>query len=141
MRLGLQLNSFAWNGGAKRFAANLAEIARAAEGAGFDRIAVADHVWQHPIVGGPEADAPECYSTLSFLAANTERVGLTAMVSGIHFRHPAVLVKSVTMLDVLSEGRAWLGIGSGHYEEEARGSVSHSPHRRSVSRCWRRPCR
>lgn len=121
MRLGLQLNSFAWNGGPGCFAGNLADIARAAEGAGFDRIAVADHVWQHPIVGGPEADAPECYTTLSFLAANTERVRLTAMVTGVHFRHPAVLVKSVTTLDVLSGGRAWLGIGSGHYEEEARG--------------------
>jgi alkanesulfonate monooxygenase SsuD/methylene tetrahydromethanopterin reductase-like flavin-dependent oxidoreductase (luciferase family) len=58
---------------------------------------------------------------LSFVAANTERVGLTAMVSGVHFRHPAVLVKAVSTLDVLSGGRAALGIGSGHYEEEARG--------------------
>src|SRR5215211_1388992 len=117
MKLGLQLNRFDWAGGSERFSVTLAEIARIAEEAGFDRIGVADHVWQHPIVGGPEANAPECYATLSFLAANTERVMLTAMVSGIHFRHPAVLVKSVTTLDVLSGGRAWLGIGSGHYEE------------------------
>jgi F420-dependent oxidoreductase-like protein len=121
VKLGLQLNSFDWIGGPERFGAMLIEIAVAAEEAGFDRIGVADHVWQHPIVGGPEADAPECYATLSFLAAHTERVMLTAMVSGIHFRHPAVLVKSVTTLDVLSGGRAWLGIGSGHYEEETRG--------------------
>jgi F420-dependent oxidoreductase-like protein len=121
VKLGLQLNSFDWTGAPERFGAMLIEIAVAAEEAGFDRIGVADHVWQHPIVGGPEADAPECYATLSFLAANTERVMLTAMVSGIHFRHPAVLVKSVTTLDVLSGGRAWLGIGSGHYEEETRG--------------------
>ena len=121
MKLGLQLNGFDWEGGPTRFAATLIEVAQAAEESGFDRIAVADHVWQHPIMGGPEANEPECYSTLAFLAANTERVGLTAMVSGVHFRHPAVLAKTVTTLDVLSEGRAWLGIGTGHYEEEARG--------------------
>ena len=94
---------------------------RAAEEAGFDRIGVADHLWQHPIMGGPEANEPECYTTLAFLAANTERIGLTAMVSGVHFRHPAVLVKSVTTLDVLSGGRAGFGVGSGHYEEETSG--------------------
>jgi F420-dependent oxidoreductase-like protein len=121
MKLGLQLNSFDWAGGTARFADTLVEIARAAEVAGFDRIGVADHLWQHPIMGGPVANQPECYAMLSFVAANTERVGLTAMVSGVHFRHPAVLVKAVTTLDVLSGGRAALGIGSGHYEEEARG--------------------
>jgi F420-dependent oxidoreductase-like protein len=121
MKLGLQLNSFDWVGGPKEFASVLTEIAHASEEAGFDRIAVADHVWQHPIMGGSEANEPECYAVLSFLAANTERVGLTAMVSGVHFRHPAMLVKTVTTLDVLSGGRAWLGVGSGHYEEETRG--------------------
>ena len=59
MKLGVQLNSFDWVGGPRMFASKLAEIARAAEEAGFDRIAVADHVWQHPIMGGPEADEPE----------------------------------------------------------------------------------
>ncbi len=121
MKLGLQLNSFDWNGGPKHFGANLAEIGRVAEEAGFDRIGVADHLWQHPIMGGPEANEPECFTTLAFLAANTDRIGLTAMVSGIHFRHPAVLVKSVTTLDVLSGGRAHFGVGSGHYEEETKG--------------------
>jgi F420-dependent oxidoreductase-like protein len=121
MKLGLQLNSFDWSGGPERFGRNLAEIGGTTEAAGFDRIGVADHVWQHPIMGGPEANEPECYTTLAFLAANTQRVGLTAMVSGVHFRHPAVLVKAVTTLDVLSGGRACFGVGSGHYEEEARG--------------------
>jgi F420-dependent oxidoreductase-like protein len=121
VKLGLQLNSFDWNGGSERFGRTLANIGRAAEEAGFDRIGVADHVWQHPIMGGPVANEPECYTTLAFLAANTERAMLTAMVTGVHFRHPAVLAKTVTTLDVLSRGRAWLGIGSGHYEEEARG--------------------
>ena len=121
MKLGLQLNSFDWNGGPERFSRNLADIGKAAEEAGFDRIGVADHVWQHPIMGGPVANEPECYTTLAFLAANTDQIGLTAMVSGIHFRHPAVLVKSVTTLDVLSGGRAHFGVGSGHYEEETKG--------------------
>jgi len=121
MKLGLQLNSFDWAGGSGRFGKNLAEIGGAAEEAGFDRIGVADHLWQHPIMGGPEANEPECYTTLTFLAANTEQIGLTAMVSGIHFRHPAVLVKAVTTLDVLSGGRACFGVGSGHYPEESRG--------------------
>jgi F420-dependent oxidoreductase-like protein len=121
MRLGLQLNSFDWAGGPERFGRNLADIGRVAEEAGFDRIGVADHVWQHPIMGGPEANEPECYTMLAFLAANTDRIGLTAMVSGIHFRHPAVLVKSATTLDVLSGGRAHFGVGSGHYEEETKG--------------------
>jgi F420-dependent oxidoreductase-like protein len=121
MRIGLQLNSFDWAGGPERFGRNLADIGRVAEEAGFDRIGVADHVWQHPIMGGPEANEPECYTMLAFLAANTDRIGLTAMVSGIHFRHPAVLVKSATTLDVLSGGRAHFGVGSGHYEEETKG--------------------
>lgn len=121
MKLGLQLNSFDWPGGPQRFANTLAEIARTAEGCGFDRIGVADHLWQHPIMGGPDANEPECYTMLSFVAANTERIQLTAMVSGVHFRYPAVLVKCVTTLDVLSGGRAALGVGSGHYEEETKG--------------------
>jgi F420-dependent oxidoreductase-like protein len=121
MKLGLQLNSFDWSGGPERFGEKLAQIGETAEEAGFNRIGVADHLWQHPIMGGPEANEPECYTTLAFLAANTERIGLTAMVSGIHFRHPAVLVKSVTTLDVLSGGRAHFGVGSGHYEEETKG--------------------
>ena len=78
MKLGLQLNSFDWRGGPGQFASNLADIGRAAEEAGFDRIGVADHLWQHPIMGGPEANEPECYTTLAYLTANTERIGLTA---------------------------------------------------------------
>lgn len=121
MKLGLQLNNFDWTGGPERFGATVAEIARAAEEARFDRIGVADHLWQHPIMGGPENNELECYTTLAFLAANTSQVNLTAMVTGTHFRHPGLLAKMVTTLDVLSGGRAWLGIGSGHYEEEASG--------------------
>jgi hypothetical protein len=61
----------------------------AAEEAGFDHFAIADHVWQHPIMGCPEENEPECCAMISFLAAHTERVKLGAMVSGVHFKHPA----------------------------------------------------
>jgi F420-dependent oxidoreductase-like protein len=121
VKLGLQLNSFDWNGGPERFGATLAEIGQTAEAAGFDGIGVADHLWQHPIMGGPEANEPECFATLSYLAAKTKNIQLMPHVSGVHFRHPSLLAKTVTTLEVLSGGRAWLGIGSGHYEEEARG--------------------
>lgn len=100
---------------------DLAEIARTTEEAGFGFIGVADHLWQHPIMGGPELEELECYTTLAFLAANTTNIELTAMVTGTHFRYPGVLAKTVTTLDVLSDGRAWFGIGAGHYEDEARG--------------------
>ncbi len=121
MKLGLQINGFDWRGGEEKFGATLAEIGQTAEEADFIGIGVADHLWQHPIMGGPEANEPECYATLSYLAAKTERIRLMPLVSGVHFRHPAMLAKTATTLDVLSGGRAWLGVGSGHYEEEARG--------------------
>jgi F420-dependent oxidoreductase-like protein len=121
MKVGLLINNFSWVEGSADPGATLAEIAHAAEGAGFDVVGVADHVWQHPMMGGPEADELECYSTLAFLAANTRRVKLMAIATGVHFRHPGMLAKTVTTLDVLSGGRAWLGIGAGHYEEEAHG--------------------
>ena len=60
MKLGLQLNSFDWTGGSERYGATLTEIARTAEDAGFDRVGVADHLWQHPIMGSPVANEPEC---------------------------------------------------------------------------------
>jgi F420-dependent oxidoreductase-like protein len=121
MKLGLQINDFSWPVGPARFAATLAEIAQTAEDCRFDSIGVADHLWQHPIMGGPENEELECYTTLAFMAANTSRIKLMAMVTGVHFRNPGVLAKIVTTLDVLSGGRTWLGIGAGHYEEEARG--------------------
>jgi F420-dependent oxidoreductase-like protein len=121
MKLGLQINNFDWPGGPARLGATLAEIAQTAEGSGFDLIGVPDHFWKHPIMGGPEAEPLECYTTLTFLAANTSNIKLTAMVTGTHFRYPGVLAKMVTTLDVLSGGRTWLGIGAGTYEEEARG--------------------
>ncbi len=121
MKLGVLINHFGWVGGSAEPGATLAEISRAAEQVGFDLLGVADHVWQHPYMGGPEADELECYATLAFVAANTRRVRLMSVATGVHFRHPGMLAKTVTTLDVLSGGRAGLGIGAGHYEDEAHG--------------------
>src|SRR5262245_1830854 len=121
MKLGLHINDYSWPIGADRLGSTLAEIAQAAESAGFDRIGVADHLWQAPQAGGPEVAELECYATLAFLAAHTRRVELMAIVTGVHFRHPGLLAKTITTLDVLSVGRAGLGIGAGHYKDEALG--------------------
>lgn len=121
MKLGVLINHFGWVGASAEPGAGLAEISHATEEAGFGLLGVADHVWQHPYMGGPGADELECYATLAFVAANTERVRLMPVATGVHFRHPGMLAKTVTTLDVLSGGRAGLGIGAGHYEDEALG--------------------
>jgi F420-dependent oxidoreductase-like protein len=121
VKLILHLNDFTWQVAPNQYGSTLAEIAWAAEAAGFERIGVADHVWQAPQAGGPEVPELECYTTMAFLAAHTSRTELMAVVTGVHFRNPGLLAKMVTTLDVLSGGRMWLGIGAGHYAEEARG--------------------
>ena len=121
MQLGLHLSSYHWPVETERLAPTLAEIAAVADGCGFDSISVADHFWQHPRMGGPEGPMLECYATQAFLAAHTRRVRLMALTTATPYRHPALLAKVVTTLDALSGGRAWLSIGAGDYEEEARG--------------------
>jgi alkanesulfonate monooxygenase SsuD/methylene tetrahydromethanopterin reductase-like flavin-dependent oxidoreductase (luciferase family) len=98
-----------------------ADVASLAEEGGVDGIAVGDHLWRRPSPDGPEIPCLEAYTTLGFLAARTERVRLMTVATGVHFRHPAVLAKTVTTLDVLSGGRAWLGIGVGRDAAEAEG--------------------
>jgi F420-dependent oxidoreductase-like protein len=121
MKIGLQIPDYTW-GNSQALSPTLLRIARVAEEAGFELIGVPDHLWQvSPWVGPVEHEMLECYTTLAFLAGNTSRINLMAMVTGAHFRHPSLLAKIVTTLDVLSGGRAWLGIGAGYYEEEARG--------------------
>jgi alkanesulfonate monooxygenase SsuD/methylene tetrahydromethanopterin reductase-like flavin-dependent oxidoreductase (luciferase family) len=127
MRLGLQITSFTWEGGAPRIAANLASIAQAAEAAGFASIAVGDHLWQHPMMGGVEMEMLEAYSTLSYIAAHTSQVSLLTVVTSPTMRAPALLAKSVTTLDVLSGGRAWLGIGAGGWGEDTEALGMPSP--------------
>ena len=121
MKLGLHIVDFKWSAGPSGFGAKLAEIAEAAEAAGFDSIDVSDHLWLNPWIGGPMGDMLEAYATLGFLAAHTQRVKLLTMVTATPYRHPGMLAKTVTTLDVLSGGRAWLGIGVGDDEHEARG--------------------
>jgi F420-dependent oxidoreductase-like protein len=120
MKLGLQINDYDW-GGADRLALTLGEIAHAADESGFDRIGVADHFWRSHYMGSVEGPELECYTTLGYLAASTRRAKLTALVTAASYRPPALVAKMVTTLDVLSRGRAWLGIGAGDYEAEARG--------------------
>ncbi len=122
MKLGLGLNDFSWPQGARQLGPTLVRIAQAAEAAGFDRISTVDHVWQSHYLGGPEHEVPSCYPTLTYLAAHTSRIKLLALATASPYWHPVLLAKTVTTLDVLSGGRAWLGIGAGDYEEEARGS-------------------
>ena len=121
MKLGLHIPAVSWDGGPPRLRTTLAEIARAAEAAGFDTIDVADHVWQSPYMGGPLEPQLEAYTTLGFLAAHTERVRLMALATAASYRPPGLLAKMVTTLDVLSGGRMMLAIGAGDYEEEATG--------------------
>ena len=122
MQLGLHLNDFAWPTVPDQVGPLLGEIAQAGEAAGFSTIAVMDHVWQHPYAGqGPEGPVLEAYATLAYIAAHTSRVRLLALATPVSYRFPGMLVKAVTTLDVLSGGRAWLGLGVGDYEEEARG--------------------
>jgi F420-dependent oxidoreductase-like protein len=121
MKFGLQIPRFHWAGGAPRIAASLAEIARAADDAGYASIWLMDHLFQIASIAKPEEEMLEAYTTLGFLAAHTRRARLGTLVTGVHYRRPGVLIKQVTTLDVLSEGRAWLGIGAGWYERESKG--------------------
>ena len=99
--------------------ADLREIARAADEAGVDTLWVTDHLIQADPHASPDGAMLEAYTTLGYLAAVSERVRLGAMVSPVTFREPALLVKAVTTLDVLSGGRAWLGTGAGYQQDEA----------------------
>jgi F420-dependent oxidoreductase-like protein len=121
VKIGLALGMFGWNGGPAGMADTVAEIARTADGAGFALIGVGDHLWQGPHAGGPEQPMLECFTTLGVIAAQTRHCLLMPLVAGVHYREPAVLAKMVTTLDVLSGGRAMLGIGAGWYEDEATG--------------------
>jgi F420-dependent oxidoreductase-like protein len=121
LKLGLHIPETSWQGGSPGLRTVLQDVVQQAEAAGFDLITVADHVWLHPIMGGPEKSHVEAYTTLGFVAAHTTRVRLLAMATAASYRPAGLLAKIVTTLDVLSGGRAMLGIGSGDYQEEADG--------------------
>ncbi len=119
MRLGLTVSRFTWPGGGPAIAPTFAQIARAADQAGLASLWVMDHFFQIEMNGPPEQEMLEAYTTLGYAAAVTERVRLGALVTGVAYRHPGILVKQVTTLDVLSGGRAYLGIGAAWFEGEA----------------------
>jgi F420-dependent oxidoreductase-like protein len=121
LELGLHIADFTWNGGAPELAPTLARLARTAEDAGVTRLTVMDHLWQIQGIGSPEDPMLEAYTTLGFLAGVTSRVRLHVLVTAVVYREPGMLAKMVTTLDVLSGGRAGLGIGAAWNEEEARG--------------------
>ncbi|OKJ99782.1 luciferase [Streptomyces sp. CB03234] len=121
MKLGLTCPRFVWPGGDAAIAARFAGVARGAEEAGLDSFWVMDHFFQIPNFGVAEDPMLEAYSALSYAAALTHRVTLGTLVTGVTYRQPGLLVKQVTTLDVLSGGRAVLGIGAGFHEEEHRG--------------------
>lgn len=117
MRLGFQISRYDIEDLPRR----LVELAQRLEGAGFDSLWLMDHFFQIEALGPAEQDMLECYTALGFLAGVTSRLKLGAMVSSVTFRHPAMLMKAACTLDVLSGGRAWLGLGTGWYEREHRG--------------------
>ena len=121
MKLGLQIPDFTWPGGAEKLGPTLAMVTKTADEAGFDSIGVMDHFFQIRAIGPSEHEMLEAYTTLGFLAAHSKRARLMTIVTGVHYRHPGILAKIVTTLDVLSGGRGWLGIGAGWNEEESRG--------------------
>src|SRR4051812_5035912 len=121
MKAGLQISSFTWPDGPEAIGPTLARIVRDADAAGFDSIWVMDHFFQIRSVGRPEEPMLEGLTTLGFMAAHSSRARLGLMVGGVHYRNPALWAKATTTLDVLSGGRAWLGIGAAWNEEESRG--------------------
>ena len=121
MKVGLQIPDFTTPDGPGRLGPDLATVARTADDAGFEYLAVMDHFFQIGVIGPPEREMLEAYTTLGYLAGHTSRARLLTLVTGVTYRHPGVLAKIVTTLDVLSGGRGGLGIGAAWNDEESRG--------------------
>jgi F420-dependent oxidoreductase-like protein len=120
MRLGVHLVGFAAPDGPAGIAAQLAAVGAAADEAGVDNLSLMDHYLQLDVLGGDHDPMLEGYTTLGFLAAHTRSVELQLLMTGVTYRHPGLLAKIVATLDVLSGGRAALGIGAAWYEREHR---------------------
>lgn len=121
MKTSVHFAGFAWNGGTTQIAPTLAAAARAAEEAGCDSISLMDHYFQMDTFFDATDPMLEGYTGLGFIAAHTERVRLGLLVTGLTYRHPGLLAKIVATVDVLSGGRAELGIGAAWYEREHLG--------------------
>jgi len=121
MKLGLQVSNFTWPGAPESIGPTFGRIAREADDAGVASLWVMDHFFQISMIGPPEHEMLEGYSALAYAAGVTRNITLGTLVTGVTYRHPGLLIKTVTTLDVLSGGRAWLGIGAAWNEEEHRG--------------------
>ena len=119
MKIGLQIPSFTWPGGDEAIGPTLGRIVRDADEAGFDSIWVMDHFFQIRSVGRTEEPMLEGWTALGFMAAHSTRARLGLMVGGVHYRNPGLWIKAATTLDVLSAGRAWLGIGAAWNQAES----------------------
>jgi F420-dependent oxidoreductase-like protein len=119
VKFGLQVNSFTWPGGASELAPTLARVVRTADEVGFDSIWVMDHLFQIRGVGAVDEPMLEGWTALGFIAAHTKRARIGLMVGGIPYRLPAIWVKAATTLDVLTGGRAWLGLGAAWNQQES----------------------
>ena len=127
MKIGLHIADFTYPDGPAGLRDDLTRIVTTAEESGFDKVSVMDHLWQIGVVGPPEHEMLEAYTTLGYLAARTSTVELVSWVTAVTYRQPGMLAKLVSTLDVLSGGRAWLGIGAAWNEHEARGLGLHFP--------------
>jgi F420-dependent oxidoreductase-like protein len=121
MKIGLQVNNFTWEGGDATIGETFGAIGRRAEEAGFDSLWVMDHFFQIQGIGPAEWPMLEGYAALSYIAGQTSRIKLGTMVTGVTYRYPGILVKTVTTLDALSGGRAYFGIGAAWFEREHLG--------------------
>jgi F420-dependent oxidoreductase-like protein len=121
VKFGLQVSSFTFPGGTPELAPTLERIVRTADEVGFDSIWVMDHLFQIRSVGAVDEPMLEGWTALGWIAALTQRARIGLMVGGIHYRDPGIWVKAATTLDVLSGGRAWLGLGAGWNAEESHG--------------------
>lgn len=121
MRFGLQINQFTWPGRTEGIGPTFARIGRTADEVGFDSIWVMDHFFQIRGGGPPEAPMLEGMTALGFMAAHSEKARLGLMVGGVHYRQAGLWIKATTTLDVLSNGRAWFGIGAAWNEFESKG--------------------
>ena len=118
--MSLSVTSFSWPGEVADIGERLIEVARLADRTALDTLWVADHPMQSDPASSPDEPMLDAYTTLGLLAGVTDRIRLGTLVSCASFRAPALLIKAVTTLDVLSRGRAWLGVGAGYNEAEAR---------------------